>query len=342
MTARRLVDARRLARVAAILSLGALGGCGLGSGVHRQFTGFWLLHPAGPVAGAGLHTWIIDTATTFLVIGPTTLLVMWCIWRYRVRAKGRYTPGFSHSIPIELVFWGFPLAIVAFTGFVASYIGSFQTDPGGPGAMAHAVSAEAEKNPINVDVITTDWQWLFVYPDKHIAAANELVVPVNTPIRFRLTSSTVVTDFYIPQLVGEIDIMPGMRTLQGLIADRIGTYDGFAADYNGPGFAWMDFRTRVVSRDAFDQWEAKTAQSPVHLDQAEFQRFATPTINKNGTVTYFSAVEDHLFSHVIQQVMAGETYPTPPNMTEKKAHETNGGKQENRASQTGPSSMTKS
>ena len=278
--------------------------------------GFWLLHPRGPVAIASLHSWVVDTAATFLVIGPATLLVMWAIWRYRrAGGKGRYVPAFSHSVPLEATFWGAPLLVVVGLGFIAVE-GAYDTDPSGPGVMAS--SADASKPPVNIDVITTDWQWLFIYPDHHIAVANELVLPVHTPVRFRLTSSTVATDFFIPQLAGQIDVMPGMRTQQGLIANQTGTYDGFASDYNGPGFAWMRFQTRIVSPTDFQAWEAGVEKATRHLDAAEFHRFAVPTINKYNATAEFSAVQDNLFEHVMQEVMMGTTYPTPANMTEKK------------------------
>ena len=289
---------------------------------------YWLIHPRGPVAQASLDAWIVDTAATFLVIGPATLLVMWAIWRYR-RAinRGRYAPNFAHSVPLEATFWGAPLVIVLALGLYALK-GAFATDPSGPGVMANGVSPDGGKPPVNIDVVTTDWQWLFIYPDHHVAAANELVLPVHTPIRFRLTSSTVATDFFIPQLSGQIDVMPGMRTWQGLIANHVGTYEGFASDYNGPGFSWMRFQARVVSPADFAAWEQKAAQSSDHLDQARFMKFAQPTINRNQTTTEFSAVEDNLFDHVMGNVMMGQTFPTPPNMTEKKAGQVNGGKQQ--------------
>ncbi len=300
-----------------------LGGCSRGQ--------FWVLEPRGPVAGASLHWFVVDVAAMMLIIGPTTLLILWCIWRYRkASGKGVYTPGWSHSLPVEIVSWGFPLLIVGFLSYM-SYLGTFQVNPFGPGIMARGRDADNDRPPVDVDVVTTDWQWLFIYRGRHIAVANELVVPAHTPVRFRMTSATVSNDFYIPQLAGEIDIMPGMLTRQGLIADEPGVYEGIAGEFNGPGFSWMQFKTRVVSQAAFEQWTHDVGQSSRHLDQVEFERFATPTINKSGRAIYFSEVDDQLFGRVIQNVMMGKTYPTPPDMTEKKASQQTGGRQQNRA-----------
>lgn len=316
---------RRVGRACAILTLTLCSAC--------STSGFWLVHPRGPTTQASLQAWIVDTAATLLVIGPATILVFWAIWRYRrATGKGKYVPGWSHSIPIELACWGFPFLVVLGLGFYSLH-SSLAVDPAGPGIIAAGTSADAAKPPINIDVVTTDWQWLFIYPDRHIAVANKLVVPVNTPVRFRLTSSTVATDFFIPQLAGQIDVMPGMRTWQGMIANEVGSYEGFASDYNGPGFAWMRFQVQVVSDADYERWATAAQAAPTRLDDAVFKKFATPTINYKNSVTEFSRVEDGFFDHVMERVMMGDVYPTPANMTEKKAHKVNDGKQETSASQ---------
>jgi cytochrome o ubiquinol oxidase subunit II len=298
---------------------------------------FWIVHPRGPVADASLQSWIVDTGATLVVIGPATLLVMWAMWRYHRRyGKGAYRPQFTHSVPLEAAMWGLPLIIVLGLGFYALH-GARLTDPAGPAAMAADMHPDGGKKPIEIDVIATDWQWLFIYPDRHVAAANLLVIPAHTPVRFRLTSSGVATDFFIPQLVGQIDVMPGMRTWQGLIADEPGTYQGFASEYNGPGFPWMRFLTRVVSTDEFNSWIANTASSPQRLDKAALIRFATPTINQDEKVMQFSNVEDGLFDHLMMRVMDGLTFPTPSNMTEKRAHKVNNSRQQTSADQKIPS-----
>ena len=322
--------ARRLTRgLAAVLPL-LMAGC--------SSDGFLLIHPRGPLADASLQAWIVDTAGTLLVIGPATLLVLWAMWRYRrVDGRGKYQPGWSHSVPIELLCWGAPFLVVLGLGFYALR-GAVATDPAGPGLLAQGVSADNANPTLDIDVVATDWQWLFIYPDRHVAAANEVVLPVHTPIRFRLTSATVATDFFIPQLSGQIDVMPGMRTFQGLVAPITGDYQGFATDFNGPGFSWMRFPAHVVPQADYEAWVAKVAQSPRHLDDAEFKKFAVPTINDTAATTIeWSNVQDGLFDQVMQGTMMGDEYPTPTDMTEKKAHKVNGGRQQRSAAAAPPS-----
>ena len=322
-TGRRRVAATR--RGFAVLLPLVLGGC--------DWSQFWVLDPRGPIAWVSFVALLVDVATMMLIIGPTTLLLVWCIWRYRkATGKGAYRPDWTHSLWIEIVSWGFPLAIVTFLSLY-SYKATYALNPFNPGILKRGTSADTDKKPVNVEVVTTDWQWLFIYPDLHIASANQLVIPLRTPIRFRMTSATVPNDFFIPQLAGEIDIMPGMLTKQALIANALGTYEGIAADYSGPGFSWMQFRTRVVPPADFERWAANAAQSPSHLGDAAFDRFATPTINKSGQTFVFSSVENGLFDHVVDNVMAGKVYPTPSGMTEKKSSGDDGRREPTTAAQ---------
>ncbi len=308
-----------LGRLAGLSLALVLSGCSTG--------GYWILNPQGPVAISNFHSLLIDVGAMMVIIGPTTLLVLWCIWRYRRSAGNRgYSPGWSHSLPIEIVSWGFPALIVAFLGYY-SLRGTFAANPFGPGVIAPGTSAYADRPPLNIDVITTDWQWLFIYPDQHVASANELVVPVHTPVRFRLTSSTVTNDFFIPQLVGEIDIMPGMRTKQSMMANTVGTYEGYSTDFSGPGFSWMRFKTHVVTPDAFQDWVTAVSRAPDHLTQAVFNKFAMPTINVDEKTYSFSHIEPGMFDRVVAEVDTGKNFTTPRAMTDKSSYRSQGGRQ---------------
>ena len=59
----------------------------------------------------------------------------------------------------------------------------------------HSSSDQRTDNPVEVQVVSLDWKWLFIYPDRHIASVNELVLPAGTPVHFLLTSATVMNIF---------------------------------------------------------------------------------------------------------------------------------------------------
>ncbi len=312
--------------------LGLLSGC--------AGNGFWLFHPQGAVATSEWHTTLLDVSIMGGVVAVAGGLVVLFLWRYRrTRTKRAYDPTFSASKIIELLVWGVPLIIVGFLSYF-SVTGVLATNPYNPLAVKRAVAHRkavreafarradpgtidtvspvgAAVRPIPVDVITTDWQWVFIYPQQGLATVDSLVVPVHTPIHFRLTSATVVNDFFIPELVGEIDVMPGMRTKQGMIAGRTGFYHGFSADFSGGGFSWMGFKTQVMTKSRFRDWVARVKAGSAHLTNATFSRLAQPTINLAEKPRYFSDVQKGLFDHVIEEVLAGKVYRTPLRMTEK-------------------------
>ncbi|MDA8389326.1 MAG: COX aromatic rich motif-containing protein [Gammaproteobacteria bacterium] len=301
----------RAARALAAASVLLLSGC-----VRKG--GLVLLDPKGPIAAAELHFTILDVVIMLGIIVPTAILVIWFMWHYRAtNRKARYDGRWDHSYGIEVVVWGIPILVVAVLSYF-SYKGIFEVDPYNPRILdkPHVTAATARagapaSRPVDVNVITTDWQWLFVYPKLHIASVDKLVVPVNTPVRFRLTSATVDNAFMIPQLVGQIEIMPGMRTKQALLASHLGTYRGFSAEMSGPGFAWMQFHADVVSAAHFRKWAAMVAKSPDHMTDGAFDAFAQPTFNLHEKSRYFSQVQPGLFRYVIHQVHMGKVFTTP-------------------------------
>ncbi len=296
-----------LARSLVPLSLLFLSGCSA-HGLSRQFL---LFRPAGPLSAADLRFTILDVAVMLGIIIPTAVMTTYFLLRYRkTRASAAYDPHWSHSNLIEIVVWTIPVLTVALLGY-ESYKGTYAVNPYDPRMIKTVAPGRA---PLAVDVITTDWQWLFIYPQQHIAIANKLVIPRGTPVVFRMTSATVVNDFFIPNLSGMIDVMPGMRTKQVLVADKTGQYKGYSANFSGSGFSWMGFQTHVVSRSGFTRWAQAMEKSPRHLDYAQFNVFAKPTTNTDGKTYAFSQVHARLFDQVIKGVLAGKVYTTrlPP------------------------------
>ncbi len=295
---------RHIARSLIPVSLMFLSGCSA-HGLSRQFV---LFRPEGPLSGADLRFTILDVAVMLGIIVPTAIMTAYFLLRYRkTNTHAAYDPSWSHSNLIELVVWTIPLVTVAVLGY-ESYKGTYAVNPYDPRLIKAAASGRA---PLTVDVITTDWQWLFVYPKQHIATANELVIPRGRKVVFRMTSATVVNDFFIPNLAGMIDIMPGMRTKQVLVADRLGDYKGYSANFSGQGFSWMGFTTHVVSPSHFARWTQGAQKAPLHMDYAQFNAFARPTTNTDGKTAVYSQVSGRLFDQVIEAVLKGKVYTTP-------------------------------
>lgn len=274
--------------------------------------GFRLFHPVGRVATTEWNTTLLSTGIMLLIIAPVTVLIFVFCWQYRKERNAKYDPNWSHSLPLELMMWGVPFLMVIVLA-VISFNTTMQVNPSDPGDLAAKPGTDAQP-PLQVDVITTDWQWLFIYPDQHIATIDELEVPAGRTVRLRMTSATVTNDFYIPQVAPMMDVMPGMRTLDAFDVNKQGAYEGFSANFSGAGFSWMQFATQIVPPADFAAWVAKVQASPQHLDFNSFQQLAKPTVNVDAKPSYFSDVSPQLWDQVYASVQGGKVYPVPEDL----------------------------
>ena len=164
-----------------------------------------VLNPSGDVAAQ--QGWLVvqSTVLMLLIVVPVIALTLWFAWRYRQsNTEAPYTPDWDHSIQLELVIWAAPLVIIIALGAL-TWISTHTLDPYRSLRRIDAARpVRAGTQPLTVEVVALDWKWLFIYPEQGIAVVNELAAPVDVPIRFKITSSTVMNAFYVPALAGMI------------------------------------------------------------------------------------------------------------------------------------------
>ncbi|HET8701879.1 MAG TPA: COX aromatic rich motif-containing protein, partial [Nitrococcus sp.] len=210
-------------------------------------------------------------------------------------------PDFVYSGRVELVVWGIPLLVILFlSGEI--WIGAHELDPFRP--------IESQTKPLDVQVVSLDWKWLFIYPDQGVASVNELFVPAGTPVHFTLTSATVMNMFFVPQLGSMIATMPGMVTQLNLKADHPGDYYGESTQFSGDGFAWMHFVVHAVPRDSFARWIAATRRAGPALDHAGYIALAKPSRSVHAFT--YRTVEPGLFHAIVTSQL-----PQPPGPSAK-------------------------
>ena len=254
-----------------------------------------VLDPQGPIASAQLLLLLNSTAIMLVVVVPVILATLAFAWWYRSsnsRASRSTDEGYEGRT--EFVTWSIPVLIVILLGGVI-WISSHQLDPRAP--------IPGKADPLRVEVVALDWKWLFIYPDQGIAAVNELVVPVGTPVEFRLTSATVMNSFFIPQLGSQIYTMGGMTTHLNLMADNPGEFQGFSANFSGDGFAEMRFITKAVPAGDLDAWVAQVRGTGSALDEAAYAQLAKPSIAVPPKT--YRSVEPRLFDRIIEQTVSG-------------------------------------
>ena len=114
-----------------------------------------------------------------------------------------------------------------------------------------------------------DWFWRISYPDSGVVTANEIVVPVGVPVEVGLESTDVIHSFWVPQLTGKTDLIPGNHNSTHFTASRAGTYRGQCAEFCGLQHANMAFFVRAVPERDFEAWIDARRAAPAAPTAAE-------------------------------------------------------------------------
>ena len=269
----------RLAPLSAIL---LLSGCDLG-----------VLDPKGPIGDANLQILIDSVAIMLAIVVPTVVATLAVAWWFRSsNTRAQYLPDFEYSGSLELIVWAIPLLTILLLGGVA-WVGSHDLDPANP--------IESTDEPINVQVVSLDWKWLFIYPDQHVASVNRLVIPAGVPIHFSLTSGSVMTAFFTPQLGSMIYTMNRMRTQLFLEAHEPGTFRGLATQLSGDGFADMHFEVVAKTSPEFYDWLGQARASGEDLTRERYIELSKQSIVKEPFT--FKTVADDLFEKILDQTV---------------------------------------
>jgi cytochrome o ubiquinol oxidase subunit 2 len=276
-------------RLSVLCTAAFLGGC----------SQLLLLDPKGPVGDAERFVIIVAFLLMLIVVIPVFIMVLWFPRKYRAsNPNATYRPKWSYSTKIDLAMWLVPVFIVTALG-ILSWKATHRLDPYKP--------IDSGIKPVSIEVVSLDWKWLFIYPDHDIAVLNQLVFPARVPLSFRLTSDTVLTSFFIPQLGSQIYAMAGRQSRLHLMADEPGTYAGHNQQFSGRGYADMHFKAIAVSEEQFEAWVQETRKSPDKLDLARYEELEKPSVDQR--VTHFSSVKPGLFDHIVRKYMAMDVNP---------------------------------
>jgi cytochrome c oxidase subunit 2 len=208
------------------------------------------LHPDGPAA----HT-ILNLFTPFFfiavvigvgVLSATIILPL----KFRAR-EGNENPKQIHgNSTLEITWTIIPALILAIMAiFTVPTIFKLAKVPTGPGV-------------VHVDVAAHQWWWEYHYPKEGIYTANELHIPIGRPVVLTLTSDNVIHDFWVPELAGKKDVVPGETHTEVIQAEHTGTYLGQCAEYCGLSHADMRLRVVAETQAEYDSW-VRGEQAPL-------------------------------------------------------------------------------
>ena len=220
--------------------------------------GFTPLEPHSPNAhNTQIAYWVIlgFTAAIFLIVEGTLAVF---IWRYRARKRPRTADGdqvHGHT-RLEIIWTVVPVLILAVIATVV-----FIELPG-------IANAPAAANPIRITVEGHQFYWQFDYPNG-ARSINDLHVPVGEVVDLTVRSYDVVHSWWIPELAGKIQAIPGRTNHTWFQADKIGTYYGQCAEFCGIYHALMKASVVVSDETDYERYITKTAG--VVLGRAEFE-----------------------------------------------------------------------
>jgi cytochrome c oxidase subunit II len=231
------------------LLLCALGLAGCGGGGAQS-----ALDPAGPQAGRIGGLWwamLITLSAVFLIVMGFLLVA---VFRHR-----RPYSGEAADLPdtkpdqtgerrmSQFVIGGIVITVVILFGLL---IHSFLT-----GRALYSIAAE---DALTVEITGHQWWWDVRYtssdPSRIVNTANEIHIPAGRPVLFKLRSNDVIHSFWVPNLHGKTDLIPGHVTSTWIRADRTGTYRGQCAEFCGHQHAHMAFTVVVEPLEQFRAW----------------------------------------------------------------------------------------
>lgn len=222
-----------------------------------------ILSPQGPVASqeSGLFTFILVVATIVFVAVEGWLI--FSIVRYRER------PGMPHPRQIQgnntvEIIWTVVPSIFLFAVLAGTIYTMFNLQN---------ISSINGAGRLEVKAVGHQWWWEFDYPSLgNITTADTLYVPQGSVIQADLVSNNVIHSFWIPQITGKTDVIPGHNNKQIFRADTLGEFRGECAEYCGTQHAHMNFSVVVLSQDAFNVWASSAQQAAASPTDALAQK----------------------------------------------------------------------
>ncbi|MDO8630450.1 MAG: cytochrome c oxidase subunit II [Phycisphaerales bacterium] len=191
----------------------------------------------------------VDTLYKFLVAVSVPFVVVifafiaYCLIEFRAKPDDpddKDGEPIHGSTRLEIIWTTIPLIVVVALGI-----------------YAWIVLDDIEAKPLDemkINVVAQQFVFNYEYPDQKITTSNELVVPVNKPLVFKLTSQDVIHSFWVPAARLKRDMTPGPATKMRFKPEKTGTYPIVCTELCGVGHAVMRSQLRVVSQAEFDKW----------------------------------------------------------------------------------------
>ncbi|MGH2517679.1 MAG: cytochrome c oxidase subunit II [Ktedonobacterales bacterium] len=204
--------------------------------------------------------WFILIVATIIFVGVTSVLV-YSIIRFRARPDSPEPRQISGNTKLEIA-WTITPSVILFIILAVTI-----------STMFAVASPPGNQTDLTVNVIGHQWWWEFQYPNGNVVTADEMVIPVNARVHINLISDNVIHSFWVPELAGKTDVIPGHNNTMWIQAKKIGIYRGECTEFCGAQHAHMDFQVDVRSLAGYDAWLTQQ-QNPGAIPAAGTQEAA--------------------------------------------------------------------
>ena len=193
--------------------------------------------------------WFILIVAAFIFVAVTSVL-LYSVIRFRARAGSPEPRQTAGNTPLEIIWTAVPSVIL----FIILAV-TIST-------MFYVANPPGNTTDMTVNAIGNQWWWEFQYPDSKVVTADEMVIPVGARVHVNLMSNNVIHSFWVPELVGKTDVIPGHNNSLWIQARTIGIYRGECTEFCGAQHAHMDFQVDVRSQADYNTWLAGQQVAP--------------------------------------------------------------------------------
>jgi len=208
-----------------------------------------------PVQASG-EARAIDTLWDVLIVASVPVfvlvqtIVLYSVWKFRMRPgeEEKDGPPIHGNTRLEIIWTAIPAVLLV---CLCSYAYVVLRD-----------IEEARANTMEVRVVGEQFTWTFYYPDGNgrEIVSNQLWVPVDRAVRFRVQAKDVIHDFWVPAFRMKIDAVPGVTTTLQVTTEREGAYPVVCAELCGLGHSVMRQTAHVVSAQEYRDWFARARE----------------------------------------------------------------------------------
>ncbi|MCI1859029.1 MAG: cytochrome aa3 quinol oxidase subunit II [Sporolactobacillus sp.] len=266
-----------------------------------------VLDPQGPVARRQYDLIVWSLILMGLILTVVLIIFIYVLIRFGKKNSKGYDPNDTGNRRLEIAWISVPVLICVLLA-VPTVRTLFTLDNAPKASAAGTAQAASEKKALIIDATSVQWKWLFRYPDQKIETVNYVVIPANTPVKFRLHAYDAMNAFWVPQLGGMQYTMTDMPMKLWLQADHPGRYEGRSSNYSGRGFAHMTFTVLSKSSGDFQSWVNSVKSNKPSLSHEKYMKLLQPNNVKPQTYSgYATIVAKDLNKAQMDALMSGES-----------------------------------